>query len=165
MTAEAPSRPQPLYRSHRGLLEFQQDGVVHALLGPTLAVWDTGTGKSHLDMATCALMVERVADGDTAAHRIAGEDEGVQPELGCDRLDHLGIGLGTVVAARVGAGQAMRGLVVADHAILAAEPPDPGLPSVERGVRAVATIAGRQRLSRGLLSMRGRVGGVGPTAQ
>lgn len=58
MTVEAPSRPQPLYRSPWGLLEFQQDGVIHGYQRNLLAVWDTGTGKSHLGLALSALMRE-----------------------------------------------------------------------------------------------------------
>lgn len=58
MSIEAPSRPRPLYHSRWGLLPFQQDGVMHAALGPTLAVWDTGTGKTHLGLATAALLFE-----------------------------------------------------------------------------------------------------------
>jgi len=52
-----------LYRSPRGLYGFQEDGVARAYLklqtgNNVMAVWDCGTGKSHLAMALAALMFE-----------------------------------------------------------------------------------------------------------
>lgn len=48
-----------LYHSDRGLYEFQAEGVARAYLRrDNLAVWDTGIGKSHLAMATAALLFE-----------------------------------------------------------------------------------------------------------
>lgn len=52
-----------LYHSPRGLYGFQEDGIARAYLrlqqgGGVMAVWDTGTGKSHLAMALSALMFE-----------------------------------------------------------------------------------------------------------
>jgi len=62
MTAEAiqsPAAPQSLYRSPWGLLPFQQVGVLRAYSSnTTLAVWDCGTGKGHLSLATAALLFE-----------------------------------------------------------------------------------------------------------
>lgn len=46
------------YQSERGLFRFQAEGVAEVLARPaTLAVWDTGIGKSHLAMATAAWMI------------------------------------------------------------------------------------------------------------
>jgi SNF2 family DNA or RNA helicase len=55
--------PETLYHSERGLYGFQEDGVARAYLklqqaNHVMAVWDTGTGKSHLAMALAALMFE-----------------------------------------------------------------------------------------------------------
>lgn len=50
---------QALYSSPRGLYQFQADDVARCLLRPSaLAVWDCGTGKSHLSMATSAMLYE-----------------------------------------------------------------------------------------------------------
>lgn len=63
MTAEV--TPAPLYQSPLGLFDFQADGAARTYWQwtetdePTiLALWDTGTGKSHLSMATSALLYE-----------------------------------------------------------------------------------------------------------
>lgn len=48
-----------LYHSPRGLYDFQAEGVATCYLRPdNLAVWDTGLGKTHLAMATAALLFE-----------------------------------------------------------------------------------------------------------
>lgn len=48
-----------LYGSPRGLYQFQAEGVAKCYYKPVaLAVWDTGIGKSHLAMATTALLFE-----------------------------------------------------------------------------------------------------------
>lgn len=48
-----------LYESPRGLYDFQAEGVAKAYLqDSTLAMWDTGTGKSHLLMCLIALLFE-----------------------------------------------------------------------------------------------------------
>jgi SNF2 family DNA or RNA helicase len=52
-----------LYHSPLGLFGFQEEGVAYAVLaaGPDsgkLAVWDTGIGKTHLAMATSAMLFE-----------------------------------------------------------------------------------------------------------
>lgn len=47
------------YYSHLGLFEFQEMGVAEAYLkGDKLAIWDTGTGKTHLAMADTAMLFE-----------------------------------------------------------------------------------------------------------
>lgn len=55
----------PLYHSPIGLFEFQVDGVARTYWQMTqtdepviLALWDTGVGKTHLAMATGAMMFE-----------------------------------------------------------------------------------------------------------
>ena len=59
MTDEVASATTPLYHSPRGLMDFQAEGVARTYLSPSvLAVWDTGLGKTHLDMATAALLFE-----------------------------------------------------------------------------------------------------------
>lgn len=65
VTEASPEAPvtAPLYSSPRGLYSFQEDGIARAYLklaqgGGVMAVWDTGTGKSHLAMALAALMFE-----------------------------------------------------------------------------------------------------------
>lgn len=73
MSAEA--APAPLYHSPWGLLPFQADHVVQAYLRErTLAVWDTGLGKTHLDMATAALLFE---DGMVDLHLLVCEQNKV----------------------------------------------------------------------------------------
>lgn len=48
-----------LYHSDLGLFEFQEWGVAEAYLrGSAAAIWDTGTGKSHLGMRLETLLVE-----------------------------------------------------------------------------------------------------------
>ena len=48
-----------LYSSPIGLYDFQAEGVATCYLKPViLPVWDTGIGKSHLAMATAALLFE-----------------------------------------------------------------------------------------------------------
>jgi SNF2 family DNA or RNA helicase len=47
------------YYSELGLFPFQEEGVAHAAVRKDmLAVWDTGIGKTHLGMATAALLFE-----------------------------------------------------------------------------------------------------------
>jgi SNF2 family DNA or RNA helicase len=69
VSAEPVEAPEPgwpdgaLYHSPRGLYGFQEDGIARAYLkleqgGGVMAVWDTGTGKSHLAMALSAFMFE-----------------------------------------------------------------------------------------------------------
>lgn len=51
--------PRPLYHSPWGLLDFQARDVARAYLGTSmLGAWDCGLGKTHLDMATAALLFE-----------------------------------------------------------------------------------------------------------
>lgn len=52
--------PRPsLYHSPIGLYPFQVEGIVYAVeREDNLAVWDTGIGKSHLAMATAAILFE-----------------------------------------------------------------------------------------------------------
>lgn len=48
-----------LYHSPLGMFEFQEWGVAEAYLrGSAAAIWDTGTGKSHLGMRVETLLVE-----------------------------------------------------------------------------------------------------------
>jgi len=48
-----------LYHSPLGLFEFQEWGIAEAYLRESaMAVWDTGTGKSHLGMRLAALLYE-----------------------------------------------------------------------------------------------------------
>jgi SNF2 family DNA or RNA helicase len=48
-----------LYHSPLGLFEFQEWGVAEAYLrGSAAAIWDTGTGKSHLGMRLATLLFE-----------------------------------------------------------------------------------------------------------
>lgn len=50
---------RPLYHSPRGLYDFQAQGVGRCVVYPdNLAVWDTGLGKTHLAMATSAILFE-----------------------------------------------------------------------------------------------------------
>jgi SNF2 family DNA or RNA helicase len=54
---EAPA--QPLYSSPWGLLPFQAEAVAYALLRENnLVVYDTGIGKTHIGMATAAMLFE-----------------------------------------------------------------------------------------------------------
>jgi SNF2 family DNA or RNA helicase len=49
----------PLYHSRLGLFDFQVDGVATCYLREVnLAIWDTGLGKTHLAMATAAMLFE-----------------------------------------------------------------------------------------------------------
>lgn len=51
--------PAPLYHSKLGLFEFQADGVARCYLREVnLAIWETGTGKGHLAMATACMLFE-----------------------------------------------------------------------------------------------------------
>lgn len=59
MTALAEAPPEPLYHSDRGLYDFQAQGVAYCYERlDNLAVWDTGIGKTHLAMATSAILFE-----------------------------------------------------------------------------------------------------------
>lgn len=69
MTALAiePARTLPngrLYHSPWGLILFQEEGVARVVVGTNntmigkLAIWDTGLGKTHLAMASAALLYE-----------------------------------------------------------------------------------------------------------
>lgn len=62
-TAEA--APLSLYHSPRGVLDHQAKGAARVYfqtgdpeLGAAFAIWDTGTGKSHLAMVSAALLFE-----------------------------------------------------------------------------------------------------------
>lgn len=64
MTAEVATQA-PLYHSPLGLFEFQVEGAARTYwqwtegeIPAVLALWDTGIGKSHLAMATSAMLVE-----------------------------------------------------------------------------------------------------------
>lgn len=53
----APAEEGPLYRST--LYQFQAEGLARSYFAPAkLAIWDLGTGKSHLAMATACLLFE-----------------------------------------------------------------------------------------------------------
>jgi SNF2 family DNA or RNA helicase len=53
------SVPRPLYHSPRGLYDFQVRGVAYCYERlDNLAAWDTGIGKTHLAMATAAMLFE-----------------------------------------------------------------------------------------------------------
>lgn len=55
----AVAAPAPLYHSPRGLFPHQVDGIVRVVSNQgLLVVWDTGTGKSHLAMASGSLLFE-----------------------------------------------------------------------------------------------------------
>lgn len=50
---------EPLYHSPIGLYPFQQKGIARWILhGRRMPVWDTGTGKSHIALATSAILFE-----------------------------------------------------------------------------------------------------------
>lgn len=54
-----PVAVEPLYHSPVGLYQFQAEGVAYALMRrDNLYVYDTGIGKTHIGMATAALLFE-----------------------------------------------------------------------------------------------------------
>lgn len=82
-------------------------------------------------------MMQRVAQGDQPAHRVAAHHDPVEPQVAAHRLDRLGHAGAGVAALRVGAGEAMALQVEGHDPVVRSKRVDPGLPGVERGVRAV----------------------------
>lgn len=69
---------KPLYHSPWGLLGFQADHVARTVFSPaSMAVWDTGLGKTHLAMATAAIMFE---DGLIDLCLLVAEKNKLQPD-------------------------------------------------------------------------------------